>query len=524
MKSVSKYLLAALLAAGAATLLFADTFVMKDGRRIEGKVARETGDSYFVTTGVGEVELKKADVTERIAGKTPRDLYDEQWAKAKTGADFASLGTWATDQKLKTLAQKAWKRALELEPQNEVANKGVGNVLYKGAWMTPAERDKRAAGDEEAEMLAKGLVRYQDRWVTPDEKSKLEQGLVLFEGKWMTVPEAKRKQGLEEFEGAWMPKAEALARGDVAAVAKIVGHPLKIAVNAEAAIAGDYDVPVLEQCAHGVEAGRAWFDHAYKVEPGLALLGNRLAEFYLWNRDNAPYVNTVDHFASLTPTVGPSWAEAVKQTHGFFWVDPYAVSSARVWNRPDEDLLGHCIHHWGHMMVERLGYDGRLLPPWYDEGVASVTEYRVYAHNAVFCRAQHGPKTEGGTSAPKVETLSPFEASTFRNGKWLPTLKDALGKNQIPSFDKLSDREFSELDLVDIASSMGIVSWLESRGPDALAKFQAELRRTQPKAPDRILQPRLDRLKVYDQAFKLATGVSGWKEADATWRTWMQTQ
>jgi hypothetical protein len=368
------------------------------------------------------------------------------------------------------------------------------------------------------------LVRYQDRWVTPDEKSKLEQGLVLFEGKWMTVPEAKRKQGLEEFEGAWMPKAEALARGDVAAVAKIVGHPLKIAVNAEAAIAGDYDVPVLEKCGQGVIAGRAWFDHAYKVEPGLALLGNRLAEFYLWNRDNAPYVNTVDHFASLTPTVGASWAEAVKQTHGFFWVDPYAVSSARVWNRPDEDLLGHCIHHWGHMMVERLGYDGRLLPPWYDEGVASVTEFRVYAHNAVFCRAQHSPTTPGGTSAPKVETMSPFEASTFRNGQWLPTLKQALGKNQIPSFDKLSEREFSELDLVDIASSMGIVSWLESRGPDALSKFQAELRRTQPKAPDRILQPRLDRLKVYDQAFKLATGLSGWKESDAAWRAWVQTQ
>src|SRR5882672_2612805 len=312
----------------------ADTFVMKDGRRIEGKVARETPGSYFVATGVGEIELKRADVKERILGLSLHDQFDEKFAAAKTADEFALLGTWASDQKMKSLAAKAWKRAVELDAKNEVANLGLGNVLYKGEWMTPAERDKRAASDEEAEMLAKGLVRWQDRWVTPDEKSKLEQGLVLYNGKWMTVPESKHLQGLEDFEGAWLPRAEALARRDVAAVGKLVGHPLKITLTADAAIAGDYDVPVLESAGQKLDAGRAWFNKAFRADTGLVLLGSRMAEFYLWNRDNAPFTGSVDHFASLTPTVSAEWAEAVKKTHGFFCIDPYPLSSARVWNRP----------------------------------------------------------------------------------------------------------------------------------------------------------------------------------------------
>src|SRR5688572_16042917 len=178
-------------------LASADVFVLDDGRRIEGKVARETATSWFVETGVGELEIKKGSVKQRIAGKTARETFDDMLAAAKTAEDFFAAGRYAGEQKLKSLATKAHQRAVELDPRHAGANQALGNVLYKDEWMTPAERDRRQAADEESEMLSKGLVRWNERWVTPDEKAQLERGLVQRNGKWITEADAKRLDGLE---------------------------------------------------------------------------------------------------------------------------------------------------------------------------------------------------------------------------------------------------------------------------------------------------------------------------------------
>jgi hypothetical protein len=502
-----------------ASLALADVFVLNDGRRIEGSLARETATTYVVKTGVGEVEIAKSDVKEIVKGKTAREEFDERYASAKSAEDFFQVGEWASAQKLRALARKAYDRALALDSQHEGANRAVGNVLYKGTWMTPEERDRRARADEEAEMLARGFVRFEDRWVTSDEKAKLEQGLVLHEGEWMSVPEANRAKGLEEFEGAWLPRPEALARGDVRAVEKLAACELELVVTSQAAIAGAYPAGVLTETGARLDQARAWFDRAYGVEPGLSLLGGRLAEFYLWSRDSSPFVGTVDHFASLTPTVGAGWAEAVKKTHGFFWIDPYALSSARVWNRPDADLVGHCVHHWGHMLLGRLGYDGRLLPPWYEEGVASATEFKVFGRNAVFCRASTTPGSDG-TAAKKGAAVFAFDTGLFRSGQWREALRKALEAGAVPSFDVLAKKEFAELELIDIAAAMAIVAWLEEKGDGALAKFHRELRRTQPPSPERVVRESRDRQAAYDAAFKAACGLASWREADQAWRTW----
>src|SRR5262249_14333205 len=127
----------------------ADTFVLKDGRRIEGKIARETPTAYVVQTGLGELEIQKSSVDEHIVSKTTRESFDEDFARATTAEEFFQLGQRASENKMKAGAQKAWKRALELDPKHEGANLALGNVLYKGEWMTPDARDQRAKADEE---------------------------------------------------------------------------------------------------------------------------------------------------------------------------------------------------------------------------------------------------------------------------------------------------------------------------------------------------------------------------------------
>jgi len=510
--------LAAAIALSTAPLL-ADTFVMKDGRRIDGKLKSETADVIVVDTAIGVIELKKADLVERIVGRSPREEYAAREKAAKSAEDFFQLGEYAGENKLKTLATKAYKRAVELDKNHAGARRALGHVQYKGEWMTPEERDVRMKADEDAEMAARGLVKWNERWVTPEEKAKLEQGLEQRGGQWMSADDARRFDGLEKAGDDWYPRGEALARQDVLAVEKLIAKPLKLVVNDQATVAGDCDVKLLEETAQQVAAARAWFDKGFGVEPGLKLLGGRLAEFYLWGRDNAPYQNTVEHFAAQTTTVGEGWAPVVKERHGFVWIDPYACSSARVWNRPDADLVGHCIHHWGHMMLGRLGYDGRLLPPWYDEGFASLTEFRRFNRNAVFCRAASTVLGTPGTSAKKSALTFNFDPGLFREGAWQETLKKALEAKVVPPFDRIAQLDIGQLELLDIACGMAIVWWMEERDPQALAKFHAEIRRTQPKAPDRVIQAARDRQAQYDGAFQAAVGMN-WRDADAAWRAW----
>jgi hypothetical protein len=513
-----RFLLAAGLLCAWSAAALADVFIYKDGRSVEGTLVEETATTVKVRTGAGEIVIQRSDLKEIQKRKTLSEEFAEREAAAKTAEDFFQLGEWAQKKKLKGSSTKAYQRAIELDPQHAGARKALGFVLYKGEWLTVAERDKRAHADEEAEMLARGFVRYGERWVTPDEKAKLEAGLVFYEGRWMEKAESMRLQGLEEFHGDWLPRHEALARQDVEAAERLALVPLTLVITPQAAIAGPLPKDELSAIGRRLDESRAWFDGAFHVEPGLALLGKRLAEFYCWGREEAQYVNTVDRFASLTPTVPPGWAEVVKKTHGFVWWDPYPVSSARLWQRSERDLAGHCLHHWGHILVNRLGYDGRLLPAWYDEGFAALTEYRSFSRNAVLCRG--GLVAAGaGTVATKESKGAAVDPARFREGEWRMFLKAALEQKLVPPFDKLSQLEFGQLELTDIAAGMAIIEWVESNGPDSLRAFHDAVRRTSPQPPFRVIGQSAERQAASDAAFQAATHRT-WRQADEAWRTW----
>ena len=501
----------------------ADIVVLKDGRRIEGTVIRQDDRKVVVSTGLGELEFPRSDVKEIVRQKTKRQIFAEREKAAKTADEFFELGEWARKQKLTSLARRAYKRATELERDHAGARKALGQVPYKGEWMKPEERDRRMAEDEAARLRAQGLVLHGERWVTPEEKEKLEAGLILFEGEWMHPDEAKRRQGLEQFRGRWMPKPEVIAREHVAEVEKLTRFGLTQVVTREAILAGPFDETFLAQVGEKLDEERDWFNRAFRVEPGLGLYGGVLAEMYAWNRDNDPYVSTVEHFAGLTETLPPGWSKAAVNTHGFWWVDPYPLSSARVWHRPERDMSGHCAHHFGHLMLNRLGYDGRLLPAWYDEAVASYADFLVHGRNAVFCQTSGEVRGGGGTAARGSVQRFSFEPGPFRNGGWRETLLQALEAGAVRPFDRLAQLSFSELELLDIATGMAIVEWIDTTSPGGLAAFHAELRKGQPPAPARVLRDTKARQGVYDAAFGAAVGKS-WRDSDEEWRAWLRTR
>jgi len=193
-------------------------------------------------------------------GPTRAQEFEARFRAAKTAEEFFQLGQWAIEKKLKSEAKKAMKRALELDPRHAGANQYFGKVEYKGEWLDPAERDARVAKDLEAEMLAKGLVRWKDSWVTVEEHSHLSKGEVLYEGKWIPFEDAQRRKGLELFEGEWLARPEALARQTAFDIEKLLARPLQEVLGTDALLAGDVDEAALKAISAGLDKGRLWFD------------------------------------------------------------------------------------------------------------------------------------------------------------------------------------------------------------------------------------------------------------------------
>ena len=495
--------------------LSADILHMRDGRRIEGQIVEETALKVRIKTGFGVLEFKPAEIESIERKKSKLQEFEERWEAATNADNFFALGEWAQAKRMRKQAKRAMRRAVALDPQHKGANIALGLVEYRGEWMRPEVRDERMARDHEKQMRERGLVLYKQRWVTLAEAQQLEKGLVLHEGEWMTVEVAQQAQGLEEFDGGWIPRAEAVARQSARVVAQHAGEEFRLFIDHQALVAGPLKNSELKSIGAGLVLGRAWYAEIFGPAPGLELLGGRLAEFYVFPRGSGAYAASIEPLSKLTETLPEGWLPVARESLGFWWSDPFTLSSARQSHRSFDGLQGHCYHHWGHMLLNRRGYDGRLLPPWYDEGLASLVEFHTHGRNAVFCRAQTTLST--GTNAARA-TLG-FDPKLVREGKWREALRQALEENRVASILKLSQLDFSDLTVLDIATSMGICEWLASHGEKALPLFHGVLRKLAPKVPLRIILSAGKRGEVYDQAFRAATGKS-WREADKSWRQW----
>lgn len=502
----------------------ADVLLLKDGRRFEGTVKKETSKEVVFTTEFGDLTFKMSEVSKIEKGKTKNQEFNERYKAAKTAKEFYELGVWADENRMRTNAKRAMRKAKDLEPQHEGANTWLGLTKYKGQWVTAEELEQLKKRDHASEMKKRGLVEHGGEWVTLEEKAKLDAGLVYHEGKWVTLEVKKRAEGFVLKDGEWVlfhiMKAEESCN-EVLKLAK--AKKGKVVIGADHAVAGPFDTEFLEDISIGLARGRAWFDSQFQANPGVSLLGGRAAEFYVWGRDSEQYTSTVDHLAAQTDSVPPGWADVVKKTHGLMYWDPYCCSSARAKGRPLEDLGGHSYHHWGHLLLNRHRYDGKLLPPWFDEGFAALFEFRTHDRNAVFCLGKPATivsEVTGRTSGKRKVTEYVFETEAFRKGEWGQTLGDAIKDEtaSLPTLDQLAKTQFGELTLLDIGMASVICMWLESN-EGALERFHASLRTTAPAPPSRILFDTPARRARYDTAFQAAMGVS-MVEADKAWRAW----
>lgn len=101
-------------------------------------------------------------------------------------------------------------RKLLLAAQNDMAAAEMtakGLVLYADRWMTPQDKFR-------LEQEAKGLQEYKGQWLPKDDAfaaAQKDKGLVLHEGKWMTPDQKMQAQGFIQFEDKWVKPEEKAA-------------------------------------------------------------------------------------------------------------------------------------------------------------------------------------------------------------------------------------------------------------------------------------------------------------------------
>ena len=122
----------------------ADTVVLGDGDRIEGKVL-EHGQRVRIEMDFGTVEIPRSQIVriERKPGKLR--AFERHLSRAETVDQLVSVARWAAAHDLPRRSRDVYRRILAMKPDHEEAHQALGHVRVEGRWVSEAEA-KRAQG------------------------------------------------------------------------------------------------------------------------------------------------------------------------------------------------------------------------------------------------------------------------------------------------------------------------------------------------------------------------------------------
>src|SRR5579883_3423613 len=173
---------------------FAEDVVTKtDGGKLKGKVLVDAPDVVKIKTAGGVITLprdevqsvqREKDVAEQLSTRI------KEIEKAQTAAKWLELAGWCDEHDLWVAELDALKKVVKLDPDNEKAWVQLGYRQLKGKWVPEGEY-----------YAAQGWSQVDGRWVSPQDKEKLDQGLVKWGGdEWVTKEEADRREKAAEAE------------------------------------------------------------------------------------------------------------------------------------------------------------------------------------------------------------------------------------------------------------------------------------------------------------------------------------
>jgi hypothetical protein len=166
----------------------ADVVHLEGGGKIRGTIIEETPTRVIVRTAAGSTHVVRRDEIARIERELGADQEFEQRWKAIAEGDangFYELGKWAVQKQLKEQAERAFKKAISIDPEHGGAREALGHRKHNGRWYDEAGYKK----------AVEGLVEWNGQWVTPAERDLLEQGFIKNEkGEWVRKEDLARQE------------------------------------------------------------------------------------------------------------------------------------------------------------------------------------------------------------------------------------------------------------------------------------------------------------------------------------------
>lgn len=142
----------------------ADVLHLKTGGRLEGVLVAETPALLTIDVGMGRLSIPRTSVSRIERKESALSQYRARLAAMAPGdvTALADLARFAAAHGLRSESRLMWARVAALDPRNVEAHLALGHVLVNGRFV-----------DEDEANRANGLVRFEGRWMTPAEQASL---------------------------------------------------------------------------------------------------------------------------------------------------------------------------------------------------------------------------------------------------------------------------------------------------------------------------------------------------------------
>jgi len=170
-----------------ATQADADVIHLAEGGKLTGEILEETPSQVVIRTATGERTISRYEIMKIVREQSAQDKLRARLKTLKGSRDadaFYELGQWAETQGLPKGARHCYQQAVKVDAYHREAHLALGHRYYQG----------RYYDDEGYQKARNGLVMWEGKWVTPQERELYEQGFVKNdEGQWIRPGEIARE-------------------------------------------------------------------------------------------------------------------------------------------------------------------------------------------------------------------------------------------------------------------------------------------------------------------------------------------
>ena len=142
-------------------LAHADSVFLKNGGEIRGQIVEQREDSIVMEVGPGRLTVPRRNVVRVVSSTTDLGTYQARAAalSPRDVTGWVSLAEWARAHDLGTQAREAFGHVLAVDPENAAAHLALGHVRVADRWMDAADANR-----------AQGLVEFEGLWMTAEER------------------------------------------------------------------------------------------------------------------------------------------------------------------------------------------------------------------------------------------------------------------------------------------------------------------------------------------------------------------